>query len=81
MTIKQDFKQLVWYTFLMISVCVAIGVIEPAWRMASLIIASVTLGMFSYTGLGFIQIERMVQSALYQQEQGYVPLKDDDVDE
>jgi hypothetical protein len=80
MTIKQDLKQLTWYTFLLVVFSVAVGTFYPAWRIACFLVATAGVGMFAYTGLGLIKVERLVQSALYRQEQGYVPLEEDEND-
>ena len=64
MTIKQDFKELLIYTVVMLTAIILFGTYEPAYRTFCLVLAGVVILMFTYMGKKFITIEQLVQTAL-----------------
>ncbi len=64
MTIKQDFKELIMYTVVMLTAIVLFGRYQPQWQTFSLILGGVVIFMFTYMGRKFIAIEQLVQNAL-----------------
>jgi len=68
MTIKQDFKQLIMYTSIMIAMIIAVGTYEPMWRTICLALAGMTVVMFTYTGRHFIKVEQLAQDIVYEMQ-------------